>query len=236
MIGRSDHPTPDDVYEDVATRVQGISRGTGWHARRPGPARLIVRVGHPGTSARYDGHTERHHHLVCEECGAIRDLEDAGLDALEMPNSAGRGSGCATTPSLPGSLLPVHRAVRLVQEIQDRTHRQPKGDRHELALPDAGGRARDHERGPLRLFRRIRPPGKTSYAPVDQTEPFDAVLARMSRRRPASCRSSMTLLEERYDLADRPAPGVTMSRGKPVQGGVRVKLPQGMTWDAARRR
>jgi cytochrome c peroxidase len=30
----------------------------------------------------------------------------------------------------------------------------------------------------------------------------------------------------------RPAPGVTMSRGKPVQGGVRVKLPPGVTWDA----
>ena len=34
------------------------------------------------------------------------------------------------------------------------------------------------------------------------------------------------LLAERYDLANRPAPGVTMSRGKPVQDGVRVKLPR----------
>src|SRR5207342_1104951 len=30
---------------------------------------------------------------------------------------------------------------------------------------------------------------------------------------------------------DRPAPGVTMSRGKPVQAGVRVKLPGGLTWE-----
>jgi cytochrome c peroxidase len=37
-------------------------------------------------------------------------------------------------------------------------------------------------------------------------------------------------LAERYDLADRPAPGVTMSRGKAVQDGVRVKLPSGVTW------
>ena len=41
----------------------------------------------------------------------------------------------------------------------------------------------------------------------------------------------MALLDERYDLATTPAPGVTMSRGKPVQEGVRVKLPPGMTWD-----
>jgi cytochrome c peroxidase len=38
-------------------------------------------------------------------------------------------------------------------------------------------------------------------------------------------------LARRYDLSDQPAPGVTMSRGKPVQGGVRVKLPAGMSWE-----
>jgi cytochrome c peroxidase len=32
-------------------------------------------------------------------------------------------------------------------------------------------------------------------------------------------------------LSDRPVPGVAMSRGKPVQGGVRVKLPPGTTWE-----
>jgi cytochrome c peroxidase len=41
-----------------------------------------------------------------------------------------------------------------------------------------------------------------------------------------------TLLGSRYDLANRPIDGVMMSGGKkPVQGGVRVKLPPGMTWD-----
>lgn len=35
------------------------------------------------------------------------------------------------------------------------------------------------------------------------------------------------LLGARYDLGDRPAPGVTMSRGKPVQEGMRVKLHWG---------
>ena len=37
---------------------------------------------------------------------------------------------------------------------------------------------------------------------------------------------------QRYDLSDRPMPGVMMSGGrKPVQDGVRVKLPAGATWD-----
>src|SRR5260370_27718383 len=36
---------------------------------------------------------------------------------------------------------------------------------------------------------------------------------------------------ERYDLSNRPAAGVTMDHAKPVQEGVRVKLPAGATWD-----
>ena len=39
------------------------------------------------------------------------------------------------------------------------------------------------------------------------------------------------MLEERYDLSDRPAQGITMERGKPLQEGVRVKLPSGVTWE-----
>ena len=40
-------------------------------------------------------------------------------------------------------------------------------------------------------------------------------------------------LQERYDLADRPMDDVMMSGGrKPVQAGVRVKLPQGVTWES----
>src|SRR4051794_34671752 len=41
------------------------------------------------------------------------------------------------------------------------------------------------------------------------------------------------LLNQRYDLSDRPVPGVMMSGGrKPIQGGVRVKLPSGVTWES----
>jgi cytochrome c peroxidase len=39
------------------------------------------------------------------------------------------------------------------------------------------------------------------------------------------------VLNERYDLSNRPAQGVTMDRGKPIQEGVRVKLPAGVTWE-----
>jgi cytochrome c peroxidase len=74
-------------------------------------------------------------------------------------------------------------------------------------------------------------PKGSSYAPVDIKEEFAATMARMKKEKPAVMKRQMDLLNERYDLSNRPAKGVTMSRGKPVQEGVRAKLPAGATWD-----
>src|SRR6266446_529757 len=76
------------------------------------------------------------------------------------------------------------------------------------------------------------PRGKSSYAPVAITEPFSSILARLSAQKPAVEREHMAVLDERYDLSNRPAAGVTMDRTKPVQEGVRVKLAAGATWDS----
>ena len=73
--------------------------------------------------------------------------------------------------------------------------------------------------------------GKTSYSPVAGTEAFSAVMQRMKAEKAAIMKRQMALLEARYDLANRPAKGVTMTRGKAVQEGVRIKLPDGTTWD-----
>jgi len=74
-------------------------------------------------------------------------------------------------------------------------------------------------------------PSPSSYLPVIE-EDFGAVLTRMRAAKAAIMKRQMDLLGARYDLSDRPAAGVTMSRGKPIQDGVRVKLPAGATWDA----
>ena len=62
-------------------------------------------------------------------------------------------------------------------------------------------------------------------------EDFPALVKRLQTDKPAFADRQQKLLAERYDLADRPAPGVTMARGKPVQAGVRVRLPDGLTWE-----
>src|SRR4051812_28392538 len=70
----------------------------------------------------------------------------------------------------------------------------------------------------------------SSYLPVVIPEPFAAVMARMKAAKPELARKHLALLEERYDLSNQPANGVTMSRSKPIQEGVRAKLSSGMTW------
>src|SRR3984893_3162294 len=81
-------------------------------------------------------------------------------------------------------------------------------------------------------FAQQGPRGKSSYMPGDITEPFSAVFARPSSQKPEVTREHMALLNERYDLSNRPATGVTMDRTKPVQQGVPHKLPAGKSWEA----
>lgn len=71
----------------------------------------------------------------------------------------------------------------------------------------------------------------SSYSPVVIKESFKSILSRMSAAKPEVMKRQMNLLNERYDLSNRPAAGATMSGGKPIQEGVRVKLPAGITWE-----
>jgi cytochrome c peroxidase len=66
--------------------------------------------------------------------------------------------------------------------------------------------------------------------PAGRPDDFAAVMARMKGAKPGVQKRHQALLEGRYDLGDRPAQGATMSRGKPVQQGPRVKLADGTTW------
>lgn len=75
------------------------------------------------------------------------------------------------------------------------------------------------------------PRGLTSYQPIAIDQSFAARMASDVAAKPGIEREHQALLEERYDLGDHPAQGVTMEHGKPLQEGVRVKLPAGVTWE-----
>lgn len=71
----------------------------------------------------------------------------------------------------------------------------------------------------------------SSYLPVNSEEPFETVRQRMAAAKSDVMQSHRAFLAERYDLADRPAAGAAMTRGKAVQQGVRVRLGPGVTWE-----
>ena len=62
-------------------------------------------------------------------------------------------------------------------------------------------------------------------------EDFTTLRKRLQEEKPKFAKRQQAVLAERYDLADRPSKETLMSRGKPVQIGVRVKLPGNITWD-----
>jgi cytochrome c peroxidase len=75
-------------------------------------------------------------------------------------------------------------------------------------------------------------PPDASYRPLP-TVPLDVVRRNDEAAKPAVQRRQQNLLNERYDLSNRPIQGLRMSGGrKGIQSGVRVKLPAGTSWDA----
>jgi cytochrome c peroxidase len=72
------------------------------------------------------------------------------------------------------------------------------------------------------------PPGGTLDSNVD----LAAEIAKLKAAKPAKMKKQLDLLAARYDLSNRPSKNGMMSGGrKPVQEGVRAKLPEGTTWD-----
>ena len=78
------HPDVEAVFRAVRERVPTISLDTVYRTLATLAERgLIVRVLFTPGPARYDANSARHHHFVCTRCGLIRDVEDAGLDAIQ---------------------------------------------------------------------------------------------------------------------------------------------------------
>jgi Fur family peroxide stress response transcriptional regulator len=92
LAERKDHPTADQVYDAVQPRLPGLSRATVYRVLdalvEQGFAR---RVQQARGAARFDPVTERHHHLVCDGCGRLADLDDSAVPAVRLPDARRSG-------------------------------------------------------------------------------------------------------------------------------------------------
>jgi Fur family peroxide stress response transcriptional regulator len=86
LVGRTDHPTPDQVYAAVRGTLPGVSRTTVYRVLE-----TLVRVGvlakasSPGAASRVDPRTSRHHHLVCERCERLFDVDEDAVEHRVRP-------------------------------------------------------------------------------------------------------------------------------------------------------
>lgn len=71
----------------------------------------------------------------------------------------------------------------------------------------------------------------SSYMPVVIQNDFQTVVKKMQDAKTAILKRHQDLLNQRYDLSNTPSKTATMTGGKPIQTGVRVKLPPHLSWE-----
>jgi Fur family peroxide stress response transcriptional regulator len=87
LAGRRDHPTADQVWDGLRERLPGLSRTTVYRVLDTlVEAGLARRVHHAGAAVRFDPMIGRHHHLVCEKCGQLSDVDDQAVAQVPLPD------------------------------------------------------------------------------------------------------------------------------------------------------
>ena len=78
---RDDHPTAEEIYSDVHRTDARISRATVYrNLNQLAGNGEISSVDLIPDAGRYDRRRERHHHMLCEKCGAVYDAPIAYSD------------------------------------------------------------------------------------------------------------------------------------------------------------
>jgi Fur family peroxide stress response transcriptional regulator len=93
LAGRTDHPTPDQVYAAVKDTLPGVSRTTVYRVLdtlvRVG---VLARASSPGAASRVDPRTSPHHHLVCQGCNRLFDVDAEAVEhRIQPPDVRRRG-------------------------------------------------------------------------------------------------------------------------------------------------
>lgn len=86
------HPAVDDLFQQVKSKLPEVSLATVYNTLHELVAlgELKQVEGLAGGSTRYDTNASHHHHLFCEKCHQLVDI-DGDLGEVELPNEARSG-------------------------------------------------------------------------------------------------------------------------------------------------
>lgn len=83
LVGRSDHPTAEAIYQALLPHFPGLSLATVYNVLDSlCEKNLVSRVKTERGTMRYDAIEEPHHHLYCESSDRMEDYSDPNLDQI----------------------------------------------------------------------------------------------------------------------------------------------------------
>ena len=91
LVNNDNHPKAEEIFNEMKIRMPDISRTTVYNTLKElnelGIIDMVRNVG--GDSSRYDPNTENHHHLYCQHCHRIIDIENdfEGVELSEEKSS-----------------------------------------------------------------------------------------------------------------------------------------------------
>lgn len=129
LHGSELHPSAESVYEAAQQEMPTMSLRTVYQTLNDLAAMGEIAVLDLGTGAsRFDPTTVPHHHLVCDRCGAVRDIHTDFPEVVVPPTAAdgftvgsteivfrGVCSACADAENLQHSTLSTHKKEALTR-------------------------------------------------------------------------------------------------------------------------
>ena len=110
------HATAEEIFSAVNRNDPRASRATVYNNLRSlAKAGLVREVSSEGKAARYDANLHRHHHFICEKCGAVEDISWFDLPASATGAALGGRDVSNYEIVFRGSCLRCRRSGRPIQ-------------------------------------------------------------------------------------------------------------------------
>ncbi len=91
LLTTPDHATAEDLWFALNRRHAKASRATVYNTLHAlVEAGLVREFALDGKAVRYDANLEKHHHFICDKCGAVEDIDWFETPQLKRSQSKGR--------------------------------------------------------------------------------------------------------------------------------------------------